>query len=110
MIDLVPEYLNKIAFQIITISSLLSGFSIVVIANLLINKTENRVLNAILKTTIITASCFLVSVFAMTNIMMKTTEGYPFKVTAETLQLPKIIGFSTFIIGLIALSVLISLG
>ena len=109
MIELTPEYLNKIASQIIVISSLLSGFSIAMIANLLINEKKTKILNLIFKTTIITASSFLIAVFSMTNIILKTTDGYPLEVTPQELNFPRIIGITAFMIGLISLSILISL-
>jgi cytochrome bd-type quinol oxidase subunit 2 len=109
MLELLPEYLNKIANQLIVISSLLSGFSIAVMANLLISKSENRFSNHILKVTTIAAACFLITVFAMTKIVMMTTEGYPFKVENDQLTLPKITGFLAFFMGIVTLSILIAL-
>jgi len=109
MTEIPLEYWNKLASQLITISSLLSGFSIAVIANLLINETNTRITNSILKMTTIASGCFLVSVFAMTKILMMTTEGYPIKIVDNDLTFPKLIGFSTFIIGIISLSIVIGL-
>ncbi len=109
MTELSFEYLNKIASQIIMISSLLGGFSLTVMANLLVNKSDDKVLNMILKATIIAASSFLISVFAMTSIIMRTTEGYPFAVTSDALNFYRIVGVVLFMIGLISLSVLIAL-
>ncbi len=109
MLELQPEYLNKIANQLIVISSLLSGFSIAVLANLLVTKSEEKLLNYILKITTIAASCFLTTVFAMTKIVMLTTEGYPFEIENSVLDFPKIIGFSTFILGIFSLCFLIAL-
>ncbi len=109
MTELPFEYLNKVASQVIVISSLLSGFSIAMIANLLINEKSTRILNLIFKTTIITASSFLITVFSMTNIILKTTEGYPEQLASKTLDFPRIIGFISFFVGLISLSILISL-
>lgn len=109
MLELSPEYLNKIASQLIMISSLLSGFSIAVIANLLVYKSKNRITNIILKVTTIAAGCFLATVFAMTKIVMMTTEGYPFKTIESDFTFPKLIGFSTFILGIITLSIIIGL-
>ena len=43
MNELSFEYLNKIAEQIVTISSLLGGFSIAVIANIIISETNTRI-------------------------------------------------------------------
>lgn len=107
--ELQPEYLNKIANQLIVISSLLSGFSIAVLANLLVTKSTGKIANYILKVTTIAASCFLVTVFAMTKIVMMTTDGYPLKMENGDMEFPKIIGFLTFMLGIIALSVLIGL-
>ena len=109
MLELLPEYLNKIANNLIVISSLLSGFSIAVMANLLVNKSDNRILNNILKVTTIAAASFLVTVFAMTKILMMTTEGYPLEITQNDLTLPKLTGFLSFFLGIISLSILIAL-
>ncbi|WP_321515943.1 hypothetical protein [Marinifilum fragile] len=56
MLELEPEYLNKIANQLIVISSLLSGFSIAVMANILVSNTEKRISNHILKVTTVAAA------------------------------------------------------
>ena len=109
MLELEPEYLNKIANQLIVICSLLSGFSIAVMANLLVIKSEDRIMGYILKVTTIAAACFLITLFAMTKLLMMTTEGYPFAVESSDLDLPKIVGFASFIIGIFSLSLLIAL-
>jgi len=109
MVELQPEYLNKIANQLIVICSLLGGFSITVLANILVTKSESRIINYILKVTTIAAACFLVTVFAMTQIVMMTTEGYPLAIDQDELDFAKILGFSTFFLGIISLSLLIVL-
>jgi hypothetical protein len=109
MLELQPEYLNKIASQLIVISSLLSGFSIAVLANLLVTESEKKILNYILKITTIAASSLLVTVFSWTKIVMLTTEGYPLEIDDSDLDFTKIIAFGTFIVGIISLSLLISL-
>ncbi|MBT8395276.1 MAG: hypothetical protein KJN66_10560 [Bacteroidia bacterium] len=109
MLDLQPEYLNTIANQLILISSLLSGFSIAVMANLLVTKSENKIFNSILKVTTVAAACFLITVFAMTKIVMMTTDGYPLKFVNSDLNFPKIVGFVAFVLGIITLSVMIAL-
>ena len=108
MLELQPEYLNKIANQLIMISSLLSGFSIAVMANLLVTKSERKILNSILKVTTVAAACFLITVFAMTKIVMMTTEGYPIQFSNSDLDFPKIVGFGAFVLGIITLSILIA--
>ena len=109
MLELQPEYLNKIANQLIVISSLLSGFSIAVMANLLVTKSEKKISNSILKVTTVAAACFLITVFAMTKIVMMTTEGYPLKFENSDLDFPKIVGIAAFVFGIITLSILIAL-
>ena len=109
MLELPPEYLNKIADQIIVISSLLGGFSIAVMANMIIDNSKSRLSNAILKVTAVAASSFLITLFAMTKIVLMTTEGYPLDVDNSDLNTPRIMGISAFIIGLITLSALIAL-
>jgi len=109
MLELPPEYLNKVASQVIMISSLLSGFSIAIIANLLVYKSDNRITNNILKVTTIAAGSFLIAVFAMTKLVMLTTEGYPFNYSQDYLTLPKLTGFFAFVMGIISLTIVIAL-
>ena len=73
MIELTFEYYNKLADQIITISSLLGGFSIAIIANFLVQETKTRLTNTIMLASTLSACFFLISVFAMTKIIMMTT-------------------------------------
>ena len=103
------EYWNKLADQIILISSLLGGFSIAVIANFLVSDTNTRLTRNIMKAAVLAASFFLVSVFAMTKILMMTTDGFPLKMTEGDLRIPSIIGGITFLFGIISLITMISL-
>lgn len=103
------EYWNKLADQIILISSLLGGFSIAVIANFLVSDTNTRLTSNIMKAAVLAASFFLVSVFAMTKILMMTTDGFPLKMTEGDLRIPSIIGGMTFLFGIISLITMISL-
>jgi len=103
------EYWNRLASQLILISSLLSGFSIAVTANLLVSKSDNRITINILKSTTVAAGCFLVTVFAMTKIVMMTTQGYPGQVVESSLIIPRLIGILTFLLGVISLSAVIAM-
>lgn len=109
MLKISLEYWNELANQLLLISSLLSGFSIVVVANLLIYKSNNRLIVYILKAATITVGCYLATIFSMVKIIMMTTKGYPFEVTESDLSLPRLIGFLTFFFGIISLSAVISL-
>lgn len=103
------EYWNKLASQLIVVSSLLSGFSIAVIANLLVFKSDNRITINILKSTTVAAGCFLITVFAMTKIVMMTTLGYPGNIIESSLTIPRIIGILAFLLGITSLSIVIAL-
>lgn len=103
------EYWNKLAEQIITISSLLGGFSIAVIANLLVSDTNTRLSKIIMITATLAAGSFLITVFAMTKLLMMTTEGYPMNVIQTDLMLPRIVGVILFLLGIVSLIAMISL-
>lgn len=103
------EYWNKLAEQIIVISSLLGGFSIAVIANFLVSDTNTRLMRNIMKAAVLAASFFLASVFAMTKVLMMTTDGFPLKMTEGDLRIPSIIGGMTLLFGIMSLITIISL-
>lgn len=104
------EYWNELAKQTLLISSLLSGFSIAVVANLLVSDKNEKLTNMILKAATLAAGCFLVTVFAMVNIVMTTTPGGFMKnINVDNFQVARSIGMLTFMIGLFALSSMIAL-
>ena len=109
MIELTFEYWNKLAEQTITISSLLGGFSIAVIANFLVSDLNTKLSKSIMAVSTLAASFFLITIFAMSNLLMKTTVGYPFKVVDNDLMLPRVVGVIAFFIGIISLVALISM-
>ena len=109
MIELSMEYWNELAHQLLLINSLLSGFSIAIVANLLVDKSKRPIIINILKISTIAAGCFLIAVFSVVKIIMMTTNGYPLKVVENDLILPRIIGVLAFFLGIISLSVIISL-
>lgn len=103
------EYWNELAKQTILVSSLLSGFSITVVANLLVSDKNDKLTIRLLKCATLSAGFFLVTVFAMVQISMMTTPGYPEKIIVDDLIVPRIIGIVTFLIGLFSLTGMISL-
>lgn len=58
MTEITFEYWNKLADQTITISSLLGGFSIAVVANLLVSNVNNRLSKTIMIVSTLAASFF----------------------------------------------------
>ncbi|MGJ8660285.1 MAG: hypothetical protein ACSHWV_10580 [Cellulophaga fucicola] len=109
MTEITFEYWNKLADQTITISSLLGGFSIAVVANLLVSDVNNRLSKTIMIVSTLAASFFLITVFAMTSLLMKTTVGYPFEVVDNDLMLPRAVGVIAFFFGIISLLTMISM-
>jgi hypothetical protein len=103
------DYWNKLANQVITISSLLGGFSIAIIANLLVSTNETKLVKYIMTTSTLAGSFFLVTIFAMTKLSLMTTEGYPFKVLDNDLALPRVVGTISFFLGILSLIAMISL-
>ncbi|HAA15775.1 MAG TPA: hypothetical protein DCE41_30330 [Cytophagales bacterium] len=103
------EYWNTLAKQLILISSLLSGFSIAVVVNIMVNARKDRLMNRLLKAATLAAGSFLVTVFSMFQIAMMTTPGGYWKnVVAADFALPRTMGAATFIVGLLSLTVVIS--
>jgi len=109
MMEITFEYWNKLAEQTITISSLLGGFSIAVIANILVSERKDRLHKYIMVASTLAACFFLITVFAMTNLLLKTTAGYPMKVVENDLILPRALGVISFYFGIISLLTLIAL-
>lgn len=109
MIELPLAYWHQLADQIIFISSLLSGFSLAVIIALLGFKPMEGVASHLLKAATIAAASFIVTIFAMTKVMMMTTEGYPFEVSDKLLMMPRTLGSISFFMGIIALISIIAL-
>lgn len=107
--ELPIEYWNELAKQTTLISSLLSGFSITVVANLLVSDKNDKITNRILKTATLSAGCFLVTLFSMVQISMMTTPGYFEVVTEKDLIVPRAIGMLTLMIGLFSLAAMIAL-
>ena len=109
MSEITFEYWNKLAEITITISSLLGGFSIAVIANLIVSDVNTRLMKNIMGAAILAASSFLITVFAFTALLMMTTKGYPMEVNPGDLTSPRLIGVITFLLGIASLLTVIAL-
>ena len=104
------EYWNKLASQTITMSSLLAGFSIAVIANFLVSELKTKLSKYIMAAAVLAACLFLISLFAMTSVVLMTTEGFPIKtVTQDDIRFPRLTGGFSFIFGIISLLAIVSL-
>jgi len=109
MMELSFEYMNKFASQMQFISALLCGFSLTVLALFFDKKDADKIIVNIFRFSILATGAFLVSIFAMTNIFMMTTEGFPIDVEGKDLIFPNVLGGISFLIGIISISTIIAL-
>lgn len=109
MMELSFEYMNKLASQIQFISALLCGFSLTILVLLFDKKGSDKISTNIFRFSILATGTFLVSIFAMTNVFMMTTEGFPFKAEAKDLVFPNTLGISSFFIGITSIAIIIAL-
>lgn len=107
--ELPLEYWNRLAGQQIFISAFLGGFSLTIIASLLVRDISGRYKKRIFKAAIISAASFLICLFASNNMLMMTTPGFPVEVSDNELMLPRLIGGMSFFVGIVSLIVIISL-
>ena len=108
-IDITLEWLKKLAETTITISALLSGFSIAIIANIIVSNLNTRISKSILIASTLSASFHLITLFAMTNILVKGTPGGPTEMNSDDFLVTLILGSVTFYLGIICLTLIISL-
>lgn len=109
MLEITFEYWNKLASQTVTISSLLGGFTIAIIANMLVSELNTKLSKTIMVASTIAACLFLITVFAMTSVILKTTEGYPIQITETDFRPERLLGTLTFFLGVVSLLVIIAL-
>ena len=109
MLEITFEYWNKLASQTVTISSLLGGFTIAIIANMLVSELNTKLSKTIMVSSTIAACLFLITVFAMTSVILKTTDGYPIQITETDFRSERLLGTLTFFLGVVSLLVIIAL-
>jgi hypothetical protein len=107
MTQLSPDYWNTLASQLIVISSLLAGFSLSLIFSLADDKSKT--MNYLFRAATTGTASFLVSIFAMTKILMLTNKGFPYKITEESLIFSRVIGMISFIIGILSIVAILTL-
>lgn len=103
------EYMNKLASQMQFISALLCGFSLTVLVLLFDKEASDKITENIFRLSLFSTGAFLVSIFAMTNIFLMTTEGFPLKVGSKDLVFPNILGGLSFFLGIVAIALIIAL-
>ncbi len=109
MLELPLPYMNELAKQIAFISSFLGGFSVTLLGALILSDKDGRLLRVLTVSTATASLAFIVSVAAMTQMIMVTTEGYPFPVDQGQLFSSRLVGTLALLVGMMASIVTISL-
>ena len=109
MIELPLSSVNELAKQIVFISTFLGGFSITLLGTLILSDKEGRLIRAIIVSTAVSALAFIVAILAMTNLIMVSTEGYPFPVDPSALGTGRIVGTLCLFVGVFTLMFTIAL-
>lgn len=109
MLEISLEYWNTLASQTITISSLLGGFSIAVVANILVSDSNNPLIKNILIAAAFAACAFLVTLFSMTKMVMMTSTGYPFEIVKSEMDMVRTVGVLALLIGITSLIIVVAL-
>lgn len=91
------------------ISALLCGFSLTILVLIFDKQNTDRFLVNIFRFSILASGAFLVSIFAMTDIFMMTTKGFPLAVEDKDLIFPNLVGGISFFIGIVSISIIIAL-
>ena len=109
MLELPLPYINELAKQLAFISSFLGGFSVTFLGALILSDKEGRLMRSIIVSTAVSAFAFIITVMAMTQLIMVSTEGYPFKIEQGDLSTSRVIGTLTFMFGVLSLLLTIGL-
>ncbi|MEL6558998.1 MAG: hypothetical protein AAFQ94_12490 [Bacteroidota bacterium] len=109
MMEMPIEYLNKLASQFIFISAFFGGFSASILGTLIISKSERKIVKYLILGSSLSSIAFIVSVFAMTKLVMVSTPGYPFDIEQISILYPRIVGIIAFMVGILSLIFVISL-
>lgn len=109
MLELPLPYLNELAKQIAFMSSFLGGFSVTLLGTLILSDRDGKLLRVMIVSTATSALAFIVAVAAMTQLIMVSTEGYPFEIDQQQLSSSRVIGTLALFLGIIALMCTIAL-
>ena len=109
MLELSLPYINELAKQVAFMSSFLGGFALTFLGALILSEQESKLLRTMIISTATSALAFIVAVVAMTQLIMISTEGYPFEVDQKSLMSSRITGALALFIGIFSLMFTIAL-
>ncbi len=103
MTSLSNEYMNALATQIIFISVFLGGFSATLLVTLLVADNERKMMKVLIVSSATAAILFIIATFAMTNLVMVTTPGFPLEVDEGEMMRARAFGTLAHMGGILAL-------
>ena len=103
MISLTNEYINPLATQIIFISVFLGGFSATLLVTLLVADNKRKMMKVLILSSASAAILFIIATFAMTNLLMITTPGFPLEIDEGEMMRARTFGTLAHMGGILAL-------
>lgn len=103
------EYWNELTTQFLLINSLLAGFSITIVATLLVYDSKSKIVNTIFRIATFSVLCFIVAIFANTTLKMMTTTGYPLEFKENKFFTARVVAGVSFLLGIISMISMMSL-
>lgn len=94
------EYWNELSSQFLLINSLLAGFSITLVATLLVHEYKNRFIKMIFYASVLAVFSFIISVFGNIGIKMMTTKGYPLELSQSRFTQVRVFTAISFVVGI----------
>lgn len=103
MQELPLSYLKDLAEQMVFISAFLGGFAASILGTLIFANSDQRILKVMIAGAALSAISFIVTVFAMTNIIITSHPDYPLKIDPSDVNFGRLAGSICFFLGLLAL-------
>lgn len=109
MTDLSSAYFAELANQLIFISAFLGGFSATILGTLIASENNGKIIKVLIILISISAATFILTVIAMTKIILIHAPDSPLANGEDLVSLPRVIGSLSFLVGMTALLLVISL-
>lgn len=109
MTNMPIEYLNALANQFVLIAVFLGGFSATLLGTIISSDHDTKFSKAIIISSSFAALSFVMSVMAMTGLLLQTAEGYPLEILQDKLNQLRLVGAIAFFLGMIGFMISIGL-
>ena len=109
MTELSSAYFAELANQLIFISAFLGGFSATILGTLIASEDNTKIMKVLILLVSISAASFILTVLSMTKIILIHAPDSPFGNNQDLTSLPRVVGSLSFLMGMIALLLVISL-